>query len=137
MEINSIKEFRMSDVRNTVQRKLVLDAVRNLANHPTPEEVYRHIHQEHPTISKSTVYRNLHYLCEIGELLHLPTPNAADHIDHQTHSHFHCVCRQCKRVFDIEELQSDIPLPRDTVNFQYEKCHVFFSGICSKCSQIK
>lgn len=127
----------MSDVRNTVQRKLVLDAVKTLANHPTPEEVYLHIHQEHPTISKSTVYRNLHYLCEIGELLHVPIPNAADHVDHQTHSHLHCVCRQCNRVFDTQDAHAEIPLPADTVDFKYEKSYVFFSGICSNCSHIK
>ena len=127
----------MSDVRNTVQRKLVLDAVKSLANHPTPEEVYQYIHKSHPTISKSTVYRNLHYLCEIGELLHLPTPNTAEHVDHQTHAHLHCVCRQCKRVFDVEDSNADIPLPNNSNEFQFEKCYVFFSGICSNCSHIK
>ncbi len=126
----------MSDVRNTVQRKLVLDAVKTLANHPTPEEVYLHIHKTHPTISKSTVYRNLHYLCDIGELLHLPVPDAADHVDHQTHPHLHCICRQCKSVFDAQEIKTELPLPVDTKEFQYEKCYVFFSGICSNCSHI-
>ena len=124
----------MSDVRNTVQRKLVLDAVNTLANHPTPEEVYQHIHASHPSISKSTVYRNLHYLCEIGELLHLSVPDAADHVDHQTHTHMHCICHQCKKVFDIENDLDSIPLPPNTSDFQFEKSYVFFSGICSNCS---
>ena len=127
----------MSDVRNTLQRQVVLDAVRELANHPTPEDVYLHIHQQHPTISKSTVYRNLHFLCESGQLLHLSVPGAADHVDHLTHPHHHCTCRECKRVYDVQDMDVHLPLPQDTSEFQFEKSYVFFSGICSKCSHVK
>jgi len=127
----------MSDVRNTLQRRLVFDAVKSLANHPTPEDVYLYIHQQHPSISKSTVYRNLHFLCESGQLLHLSVPSAADHIDHQTHRHHHCVCRHCKRVYDVSDLDIHLPLPQNTSEFQFEKSYVFFSGICSNCSHIK
>ena len=127
----------MSDVRNTVQRRLILDAVRNLANHPTPEDVYLYLQKKHPTISKSTVYRNLHFLCESGELLHLSVPGAADHVDHQTHFHHHCTCRECKRVYDVPDIDVQLPLPDDTSEFQFEKSYVFFSGICSNCSHVK
>ena len=48
--------------RNTIQRQLVIAAVRFLANHPTAEEVYDRITMEYPDISKGTVYRNLNSL---------------------------------------------------------------------------
>ena len=41
--------------RNTIQKQLVLDAVAQLADHPTADEVYAHIAQKHPTVSKATV----------------------------------------------------------------------------------
>ena len=47
--------------RNTIQRKLVLDTVRNL-DHPNAEQVYGEIITKHPHISKATVYRNLNLL---------------------------------------------------------------------------
>ena len=45
--------------RNTVQRQIVLQAVRSLHDHPTADSVYAVIAAEHPSISKATVYRNL------------------------------------------------------------------------------
>ena len=48
--------------RNTIQRQLVISAVRSLSNHPTAEEVYNRIVLDYPDISKGTVYRNLNSL---------------------------------------------------------------------------
>ena len=54
--------------RNTIQRALVLEAVKTLHCHATADEVYEEIIKEHPTISKATVYRNLNLLSEMGEI---------------------------------------------------------------------
>ena len=54
--------------RNTIQRQLVIAAVRFLADHPTADEVYERITMEYPDISKGTVYRNLNSLVESGLL---------------------------------------------------------------------
>ena len=55
--------------RNTIQRQLVIAAVRFLADHPTADEVYERITMEYPDISKVTVYRNLNSLVESGLLV--------------------------------------------------------------------
>ena len=44
--------------RNTIQRQLTLQAVRELACHPTAEEVYRYVSARRPDVSLATVYRN-------------------------------------------------------------------------------
>lgn len=54
--------------RNTIQRTLVLEAVNHLRSHATAEEVYDAIVQQHPHISKGTVYRNLNQLAKDGEI---------------------------------------------------------------------
>ena len=41
--------------RNTIQKQLVLEAVAQLHNHPTAEQVYAQVVKAHPTISKATV----------------------------------------------------------------------------------
>ena len=43
--------------RNTKQRKLVLDAVRQSYNHPTADEIYNVVHAQDDKISRGTVYR--------------------------------------------------------------------------------
>ena len=61
--------------RNTIQRQLVIAAVRFLADHPTAEEVYDRITMEYPDISKGTVYRNLNSLVESGLLGKVSVPS--------------------------------------------------------------
>ena len=62
--------------RNTVQRTLVLEAVRSLRNHPTSADVYEKVRQQTPSISRATVYRNLGVLAERGDVLRVEVPNA-------------------------------------------------------------
>ena len=69
--------------RNTIQRHLVIAAVRFLADHPTAEEVYDRIAMEYPDISKGTVYRNRNPLVVSGPVLgKVSVPSGADRFDH-------------------------------------------------------
>ena len=43
--------------RNTIQKKLVLEAVTAISNHPTADEVYQRVVLDHPNVSRGTVYR--------------------------------------------------------------------------------
>ena len=67
--------------RTTIQKKLVLDAVLRLADHPTAEQVYAEVVKEHPTVSKATVYRNLNGLVEAGRVRRVSVPGQADRFD--------------------------------------------------------
>jgi len=61
----------MANKRNTVQRQLILDAVRELDIHATAEQICEYIHKKQPSVSKATVYRNLNQMTESGELLNI------------------------------------------------------------------
>ena len=63
--------------RNTKQRKLVLDAVRQSYNHPTADEIYNVVRAQDDKISRGTVYRNLNLLADAGEILSLKTPGGS------------------------------------------------------------
>lgn len=78
--------------RNTVQKQLVLQAVRELQCHPTADEVYQHVAARHPSISKATVYRNLNSLAEDGLLRRVAMPDAADRFDFTVGPHYHIKC---------------------------------------------
>lgn len=125
----------MSVTRNTVQKKLILDSVTNLQNHPTAEEVYECVHVDYPSISKATVYRNLKQLSEQGTLKRIESADLADHYDHQCHDHYHIQCTQCNRVYDVEmeyldELNSMI---KNTNGFKISRHDIIFKGICPEC----
>ena len=121
--------------RNTIQRQLVIAAVRFLANHPTAEEVYDRITMEYPDISKGTVYRNLNSLVESGLLNKVSVPSGADRFDHLCHDHCHVKCEKCGRVFDVDMeyitgLEKHI---HDRHGFLFTGYDILFRGICPDC----
>ena len=63
--------------RNTRQRKMVLDAVRQSYNHPTADEIYNVVRAQDDKISRGTVYRNLNLLGRAGEILSIKRRAAA------------------------------------------------------------
>lgn len=121
--------------RNTIQKKLVLDAVSRLATHPTAEEVYLEVTVNHPTVSKATVYRNLTGLSKDGRLRHIRMPGGADRFDHTLISHFHIECTECGVVCDamIEQDTHMDEYAEQNTGFTNVNHDIVFHGICPAC----
>ncbi len=121
--------------RNTLQRRLVLETVCSMTNHPDAEMVYKKISEEHPLVSKATVYRNLKLLAKQGQILHIPMPDGADCFDFNCLPHYHIRCRACGGVFDV-----DMPYQKNICDsiinnrgFEIESHQIVFSGLCPDC----
>lgn len=123
--------------RNTIQRALVLDAVRSLHNHPTSADVYEVVRERHPNISRATVYRNLGVLANRGEVLRVEVPNGADRYDFFNKPHYHAKCRVCGGVFDIDMPYLDDIVSRvdDAHGFAIEGHEIIFDGVCAACRE--
>lgn len=123
--------------RNTIQRKLVLDAVAQLACHATAEDVFGLVSKEHPSIGRGTVYRNLNILAEEGEILKIEVPGKAEHFDHNVHHHHHVVCVKCDRMFDVDmEPLSDLKQRiRNANGIDFLDYDLVFKGICPDCKR--
>ena len=121
--------------RNTIQKKLVLEAVTELRNHPTADEVYTKVSSWYPNISRSTVYRNLNQMAEEGSIANIRVPDAADRYDHITEKHYHVRCVKCGRVFDADiEYMPDFKIPVENADgFLYLGYELMFEGICPAC----
>ena len=109
--------------RNTIQRQLVIAAVRFLADHPTAEEVYDRITMEYPDISKGTVYRNLNSLVESGLLGKVSVPSGADRFDHILTRHYH-----------IKWLDEKVG---EVTGFKMEDHDIVFNGVCPECQKLE
>jgi len=124
----------MAIKRNTIQRKLILDAVAELNIHATAEQVYDYIAQKHPSIGRATVYRNLGQMSEAGDLLKICSYNGSTHYDHNCHDHYHFICKSCKRVIDVErQIPSLLTEFENMDGFDITDCNVSFSGLCWDC----
>lgn len=125
--------------RNTIQREIVLKAVQALHCHATADEVYAFVRNNHPTISKGTVYRNLGVLAEEGKILRISIPDGADRFDHTVKEHCHVQCKKCGRVSDvwmkkIPDLKKQIS---DDGGAEIESCEILFKGTCATCKKKK
>lgn len=120
--------------RNTVQRRLIHEAIKKLNIHATAEQVYEYIAKEHPSVSKATVYRNLSRMAEAGELLNIGSFGGSVHYDHNLIKHYHFVCDKCGRVFDVDgffpEIEGHI---KNMEGFEITSHSLVFGGICREC----
>ncbi len=125
------------DRRNTIQRALVLAAVKELGSHATADEVYAEIARKHPGIGRGTVYRNLSLLAGIGQIAKVEMPDGPDRYDHILDRHYHARCISCGRLFDVDmdvipDLEKNI---RDTRGFIFAGHDIFFKGTCRECKK--
>jgi len=123
-----------TEKRSTVQRQLIFEAVRELNIHATAEQVVDYLAKKHPSIGRATVYRNLSSMAETGELLRVGSFYGSTHYDHNCHDHYHFICGQCRKVFDVE-----VTLPGLVDNFgrpegfDITECNVSLTGLCWEC----
>ena len=90
--------------RNTIQRDIVLKAVRSLGNHASADEIYSCVSKDYPSIGKGTVYRNLNILAEEGEIRKVEIPEGPNRFDHSVGKHYHITCIKCGKVFQFVSL---------------------------------
>lgn len=122
-------------LRNTIQRKLVLETVHRLHCHATADQVFQAVRNDHPTISRATVYRNLNVLAQEGKIRRLAIANGPDCFDHVASPHYHIRCTKCGQVVDVDPL--DAPEIENhlahTNGFLLTGHELLFHGICPEC----
>ena len=128
----------MDNKRNTIQRQLVLIAVKELHKHATAEEVFECVVKKHPSISKATVYRNLRQMAESGELLNIGAFGGSSLYDFNCHDHYHFICEECRQVFDVDEYFSDLSSRiKNMQEFDIKSHTIIFKGLCEECRKNK
>ena len=121
--------------RNTVQKMKIMEYLMSTKSHPTAEAVYAAVSKEIPTISLSTIYRNLNTMAENGEILKFEVGNEA-HFDADISFHHHVFCKECKRVFDLHDgnISNFISENANIPNYNIENVSLIFTGRCTKCA---
>lgn len=123
------------DRRQTVQRTLILDTVRDLLDHPTSQEVFDKVHEIYPSIGKATVYRNLNLLANEKLLLRIVGIEGPVHFDSTLTEHSHVECKICNRIFDFDFSVEGIDFDKleKSSGFISIDHNLVFSGICPNC----
>ena len=119
------------------QREIIFDTLRRHAVHPTAERLYNIIKGEQPdsNIGIATVYRNLRRMANSGSIKKISGLEEAEHFDHNTHTHYHFLCKKCNRVFDIDAKVAPeiIENTQKETGFIINFYDIVFHGICKDC----
>ncbi|MFC1812383.1 Fur family transcriptional regulator [Thermodesulfobacteriota bacterium] len=125
------------NLRMTQQRKVVLEELKQMDNHPSADEIYEKVRLRLPRISLGTVYRNLEVLSELGEIQKLELSGALKRFDWNTQKHYHIRCLSCNRVDDapiapLNELENEL---YEATVFEIIGHNLEFTGLCPECSK--
>lgn len=126
---------RRSGFPLTVQRRVILECVLQREDHPTADQVHEEVRARVPEISRTTVYRTLEALVQMGAIGRAHHLGHASRFDANTGHHHHLVCVRCNCVVDFEDPRLDqLPIPEPTrSSFQIIDYSVHYAGLCPAC----
>ncbi len=127
--------MKNTTTRMTEQRALILKILRSTKSHPTADWIYQEARKTLPNISLGTVYRNLRLLTASGEIMELDYGSGHSRFDGNPQNHYHFLCQQCGRMFDIDlKIIKDLDrLVEESLDAQVMEHRLEFYGICKEC----
>ena len=116
----------------TKQRAVILEVIRSGEHHSTAEEIFELAKERLPSISRATVYNNLHAMEEEGLVRRLSGEGASDRYDKNVFPHGHLFCNRCGKIFDVmlPHLEKMIEDSSEAELFEYE---LKVQGVCKCC----
>ncbi len=120
--------------RTTQQKRKILENLQCVKTHPTAEMVFDAVKAELPSISLTTVYRNLTELHGEGKILKFEV-GGQSHFDGDISLHQHFVCRECGMIFDIfQEKVSRYALRSfQAQGLSANRVNIMYEGMCKAC----
>lgn len=119
----------------TTQRRTVFELICDRRDHPTADQIYGQVRRRLPAISRTTVYRILENLVELGVIARICHPGSAGRFDPKIRRHHHLVCVHCETIIDLELPRLNrLALPDVSGHgFEIRDYHIHFRGTCSRC----
>ena len=117
------------------QREMILETLKENVVHPTAEYLYEKVKEKNEKISLATLYRNLNKLAQKGIIKKIDGLDTSSHFDHNTHKHYHFICKNCGKIFDVSADVTPDLVERTSqfTDFIIKSHDVVFSGICKNC----
>ena len=97
------EKLKEKGLKVTPQRVAIYEAIVNLKNHPTAENVIEYVKTNHPNISVGTVYKVLDSLVENELLKKVKTEKDIMRYDAVLSNHHHLYCIETERIEDYED----------------------------------
>ena len=121
----------------TPQRRLILDILHKSNVHISAEEIIRAVQKKMPGVNKTTVYRTLELLENLGCVYKSGTDEGYIYHHAESGQHHHLVCNSCGKTMECSE---DLFLPLEKLlgksySFHCDLKHMVIHGLCGDCKQ--
>jgi len=122
-------------IKLTHQRLEIFKELMVAKDHPSAEEVHRHLQERMPTVALDTVYRTLSTFDELGIAKKLHLANKSNLFDTNLTPHHHFICELCGKVEDVYWSDFDTsPLPEKISSVgEIRSRHLELYGVCKNC----
>lgn len=134
-----IEKCKQHNLKVTPQRISIHQAVLQLKNHPSADEIFKIVKKQFPNISFDTVNRTLLTFSKIGILKIVESYRVARRFDPNLVNHHHLHCTKCEKIIDFYSEDYDQLNVPEHIQQQFVIHHkrVVLSGICKECQQEK
>ncbi len=105
--MSHIQLLKTNDLKATPQRLCILDTLKE-CGHATLEDIQKIISGKFPTLSLSTIYRNLNEMMQKNMVSEVKFANKKDYFEIAKDNHVHLVCQKCKKIEDFKIQTDDI-----------------------------
>lgn len=103
----AVQLLKEKGLKVTPQRISILDAVHQLDNHPTAENITTEIRRRNPRIATGTVYNVLETLVAYGIIRKVKTDRDVMRYDGLCDNHHHLYCTTCDLIEDYHDEDLD------------------------------
>lgn len=130
--------IRSGGGRMTASRQALIDELLQEGRHVTADELIDRVQAVSPNVDRSTIYRNLAFLEEVGVVYHVHLahgPSVYHLVEGSPHAHV--VCGACGGVVEVpgkvfEALAAEL----DTAHgFHLDHQHFALTGTCRRCQR--
>ena len=122
----------------TVQRRLLLELLRNAKRHIDAKELYRRASARDESISPATVYRSLNLFKHLGLVDEMRLGKVRCYYEiRQSPEHQHLVCQGCGKVIEFQNphFQKLIEMIQREHSFNITRAKLYLEGYCPKCEE--
>ena len=134
--VDRLAELAQHGYRRTTQRAVILEILERAGGHLTAEEVAKQVEERGVPLNRSTVYRTLETLAEIGVLRGTRMGRAVHYeIAAEDDEHHHVRCVRCHKMVHLEARQVDRLLRKLAADEEFEVIDVqlLVAGLCAGC----
>ena len=124
--------------RNTIQKQIIMDCIKNTKTHPTAYELYEIVKEKKTNIGQATVYRTLKSMVNDNSIIVIALENGINRYDGDISPHSHLICSECEKTIDIfHHDNNNIIDIENEYGCKISNKNIIYNGVCKNCLKKK